>query len=110
MDPEAHVDALGAQGLGDLGQRVLTICNGQPVPGHNDHLITRAAITSNQAHSGAIGRNQEPSDAMSTYFLEAEGGEGLEAAVLKTIFRFPPHTHDLVVHVHLQSGAISSNQ
>ena len=47
---------------------------------------------------------------MSTYFLEAEGGEGLEAAVLKTIFRFPPHTHDLVVHVHLQSGAIQSNQ
>jgi hypothetical protein len=47
---------------------------------------------------------------MSTYFLEAEGGEGLEAAVLKTIFRFPPHTHDLVVHVHLQSGAIRSNR
>ena len=47
---------------------------------------------------------------MSTYFLEAEGGEGLEAAVLKTIFRFPPHAHDLVVHVHLQSGAIQSNQ
>ena len=47
---------------------------------------------------------------MSTYFLEAEGGEGLEAAVLKTIFGFPPHTHDLVVHVHLQSGAIRSNQ
>ena len=51
--------------------------------------------------------NQEQSDAMSTYFLEAEGGEGLEAAVLKTIFGFPPHAHDLVVHVHLQSGAIS---
>ena len=47
---------------------------------------------------------------MSTYFFEAEGGEGLEAAVLKTIFRFPPHTHDLVVHVHLQSGAIQSNR
>jgi len=47
---------------------------------------------------------------MSTYFLEAEGGEGLEAAVLKTIFRFPPHAYDLVVHVHLQSGAIQSNQ
>ena len=43
---------------------------------------------------------------MSTYFLEAEGGEGLEAAVLKTIFGFPPHAHDLIVHVHLQSGAI----
>jgi hypothetical protein len=42
--------------------------------------------------------------------VEAEGGEGLEAAVLKTIFRFPPHTHDLVVHVHLQSGAIRSNR
>ena len=43
---------------------------------------------------------------MSTYFLEAEGGEGLEATVLKTIFGFPPHAHDLIVHVHLQSGAI----
>ena len=41
-----------------LGNWVLALGNSQPVPGHNDHLIMRAAITSNQAQSGAIGRNQ----------------------------------------------------
>ena len=28
--------------------------------------------------------------------------------MLKTKFGFPPHAHDLIVHVHLQSGAISA--
>ena len=64
-------------------------------------------MSGNQEPSGAITQSEARNQRLS-HLLEAEGGEGLEAAVLKTIFGFPPHAHDLIVHVHLQSGAISA--
>ena len=64
-------------------------------------------MSSHQEPSGAITQSEARNQKLS-HLLEAERGEGLEAAVLKTKFGFPPHAHDLIVHVHLQSGAISA--
>ena len=64
-------------------------------------------MSGNQEPSGAITQSEARNQRLS-HLLEAERGEGLETAVLKTKFGFPPHAHDLIVHVHLQSGAISA--
>ena len=39
MDAEAHLDALGAQLLGDLGDRILAVGDGEAVAGHDDHRL-----------------------------------------------------------------------